>query len=58
MIRRQGSTELMPWLDRARQSLVASFTNSVTKDEAARVFCWLSFPNLKISREQRDASSK
>jgi hypothetical protein len=35
MIRRKASTELMPWLDRARQSLVASFANGVTKDEAA-----------------------
>jgi transposase len=35
MIRRKASAELIPWIERARQSLVASFANGVTKDEAA-----------------------
>jgi transposase len=35
MIRRKLEIELTPWLNRARESLVASFANGVTKDEAA-----------------------
>jgi transposase len=35
MIRGKASAELTPWLDRARQSLVAPFANGVTKDEVA-----------------------
>ena len=32
--RHKSTNELTPWLDCARLSLVASFTNGVTKDEA------------------------
>jgi len=32
MIRRKAENELMPWIDRARDSLVASFGNGVAKD--------------------------
>ena len=35
MIRRKTESELTPWLGRARPSLVASFANGVTRDEAA-----------------------
>jgi transposase len=35
MIRRKAVAELMPWIERARQSLVASFANGVARDEAA-----------------------
>jgi transposase len=35
MIRRKAATELAPWIDRARTSLVASFANGVSKDQAA-----------------------
>ena len=35
MIRKKSLTELDPWLERARASLVASFANGVTKDKAA-----------------------
>lgn len=32
MVRRKMETQLMPWIDRARDSLVASFGNGVAKD--------------------------
>ncbi|MGO8063619.1 ISL3 family transposase [Rhizobium johnstonii] len=32
MIRRKAENELTPWIDRARESLVASFSNGVAKD--------------------------
>lgn len=32
MIRRKAENELAPWIDRARESLVASFGNGVAKD--------------------------
>ncbi len=32
MIRRKAENELQPWIDRARESLVASFGNGVAKD--------------------------
>jgi transposase len=35
MIRREAVDELTPWIERARDSLVASFANGVRKDEAA-----------------------
>jgi transposase len=35
MIRRKSITDLEPWLDRARTTLVASFANGVIKDQAA-----------------------
>ena len=35
MIRKKSLTDLDPWLERARHSLVASFANGVTKDRAA-----------------------
>jgi transposase len=35
MIRRKDEAGLTPWIERARVSLVASFANGVTKDEAA-----------------------
>ena len=35
MIRRRSLTDLTPWLERARTSLVASFANGVIKDQAA-----------------------
>src|SRR5271166_4226375 len=35
VIRRKAATELAPWIDRARTTLVASFANGVRKDEAA-----------------------
>ena len=35
MIRKKDIRELMPWLERASQSLVASFANGVTKDQEA-----------------------
>jgi transposase len=35
MIRRRAEAGLTPWIERARASLVASFANGVTKDEAA-----------------------
>jgi transposase len=35
MIRRKSLTELEPWLERARSSLVVSFANGVVKDRAA-----------------------
>lgn len=35
MIRRKSLADLEPWLERARMSLVASFANGVTKDQAA-----------------------
>jgi transposase len=35
MIRRRAATELLPWIERARASLVASFARGVTNDEAA-----------------------
>jgi transposase len=35
MIRRKAEAGLTPWIERARTSLVASFANGVTKDEAA-----------------------
>ena len=35
MIRKQAHADLDPWLERARASLVASFANGVTKDQAA-----------------------
>lgn len=35
IIRKRSSADLEPWLERARSSLVASFANGVTKDQAA-----------------------
>ena len=35
MIRKKAQADLDPWLERARASLVASFANCVTKDQAA-----------------------
>ena len=35
MIRKKAHADLDPWLERARASLVASFANGVTKDQAA-----------------------
>ena len=35
MLRRRCATELNPWIDRARESLVASFANGVLKDRPA-----------------------
>jgi transposase len=35
MIRRKALSELDPWIERAKTSLVASFANGVTKDKAA-----------------------
>lgn len=35
MIRKKCLADLDPWLERARSSLVASFANGVTKDQAA-----------------------
>jgi transposase len=35
MIRRKTEAGLIPWIERARASLVASFANGVVKDEAA-----------------------
>ncbi len=35
MIRRKATSELNPWIERARASIVASFANGVIKDEAA-----------------------
>ena len=35
MIRRKAVEELTPWLERAQESLVASFSNGVRRDEAA-----------------------
>jgi transposase len=35
MIRRKVRTELAPWIERARDSLVASFASGIAKDEAA-----------------------
>ncbi len=35
MIRRKATAELSPWIERARASLVASFSRGVTNDEAA-----------------------
>jgi hypothetical protein len=35
MIRRKAAAGLGTWIERARASLVASFANGVTKDEAA-----------------------
>lgn len=35
MIRRSASAELLPWIERARASLVASFARGVTNDEVA-----------------------
>ena len=35
MIRRKCAAELAPWLDRARNSLVASFATGLLKDQAA-----------------------
>ena len=35
MIRRSAGAELLPWIERARASLVASFARGVTNDEAA-----------------------
>ena len=35
MIRRKTEVGLIPWIERARASLVASFANGVVKDEAA-----------------------
>src|ERR1700730_790645 len=35
MIRKKANADLDPWLERARASLVASFANGVTKDQAA-----------------------
>ncbi|MBB3650311.1 transposase [Rhizobium sp. BK619] len=32
MVRRKMESQLMPWIDRARDSLVASFSNGVAKD--------------------------
>jgi transposase len=34
-IRRKAATELTPWIERARDSLVASFANGIAKDESA-----------------------
>lgn len=35
MIRRKTEADLVPWIERARASLVASFASGVAKDEAA-----------------------
>lgn len=35
MIRKKSLTDLEPWLERARSSLVASFANGIIKDQAA-----------------------
>lgn len=35
MIRRKTETSLIPWIERARASLVASFASGVARDEAA-----------------------
>lgn len=35
MVRRKAPADLDPWLGRAKESLVASFANGVTKDQAA-----------------------
>jgi transposase len=35
MIRRKAVSELTPWIERARETLVASFASGVAKDEAA-----------------------
>jgi transposase len=35
MIRRRLETGLIPWIERARASLIASFANGVARDEAA-----------------------
>ena len=35
MLRRKGEGALVPWIDRARKTLVASFANGVAKDEPA-----------------------
>lgn len=43
MIRRKAVTELSQWIDRGRESLVASFVNGVVKDEVA-VRAAIAFP--------------
>ena len=35
MVRRKATAELTPWIERAHESLVASFASGVAKDEAA-----------------------
>jgi transposase len=35
MVGMKPPTDLEPWLERARSSLVASFANGITKDQAA-----------------------
>ena len=35
MIRRRIETDLTPWIERARISLIASFANGVSRDEVA-----------------------
>jgi transposase len=35
MVRKKSPADLEPWLERARSSLVASFANGITKDQAA-----------------------
>ncbi len=35
MVRRKAVVERTPWIERARESLVASFASGVAKDEAA-----------------------
>ena len=35
MIRRRLETELTPWIERARASLIVSFASGVARDEAA-----------------------
>jgi transposase len=35
MVRRKWIAELEPWLERARNTLIASFANGVIKDKAA-----------------------
>jgi len=62
MIRRKAENELAPWIDRARESLVASFGNGVAKDikavRAAIVSPWFNgqsegqITKLKLAKRQ------
>ena len=55
MIRRRAAAELLPWIECARASLVASFARGVTNDEAA-VRAAITLPwqitRLKLVRRQ------
>jgi transposase len=44
MIRMKSLTDLGPWLEQARSSLVASFANGVIRDQAAAVSAAITLP--------------